>query len=1478
MTRSTTGAPADGAAHRDELLRLTVVTRLCERYGLSPEEITDDRPFAEYGLASSDAVALAGELSTLVGSTLPATLLWEVGTLGRLREWLAERPAAPTERPRQPAPEPRDAHAPGAHAGMEPLAVVGVGCRLPGANGPEAFWRLLSQGRDAVTTVPEDRWDPFLPPESDGGRPAPQVSEHGGYLEDIAGFDEEFFGIPPREAAAMDPQQRILMEVAREALDHAAIPAGDLAGTATGVYVGISGNEYAQLTTGALDAVDAWTPAGAALSIAANRLSYALDLRGPSLALDTACSSSLVATHHAARSLASGESDTALVGGVNLLLSPAVTLAFQRAGALAPHGRSRAFDASAEGMVRGEGCAVLVLKRLRDAERDRNRVLAVIRSTAVNSDGRSNGLLAPNPEAQRALLAQAHHRTGPVPPETLDYVEAHGTGTPLGDPIEAGALGSVLGAGRVPDRPLLIGSVKTNTGHLEAAAGVTGLVKTVLSLAHDEIPPSLHFEQPSPHIDFDALGVRVVADAEPWPRYSGTATAGVSSFGFGGTNAHVVLQEYTGATPPPPQTPGRGGAGPAVLLLDAASPERLREYATDLAGWLETRRGRRARAYDLGHTLAGRTGRGRHTAALVAHDGAEAAEALTALAEGRPDPRLCVGDSAVRAQAGPVWVFSGYGSQWPGMGHRLLAAEPAFAAAIDRLEPLLREHAGVSLRDSLCPDAALDRIDLVQPVLFGVQVALAELWRSYGVEPSGVLGHSMGEVAAAVAAGALDEEDGARVISVRSRLLSRQTGGAMASVELTETELAELAEEFPTVQTAVHASPRQRVVTGSDSDIERLLAHVERSGGLARALPVTVAGHSPHVEPLLVELTEDLAGLSPRPPWTRFYSTVRESADGTGPLDAGYWAENLRQPVRFAQAVSAAARDGHRCFVEVSPHPTQLHPLTESLPASPRPPLLVPTLRRDTDDAVTFRSALAALRVGGHRVAHHALHPGGRVIDVPAPRWHHRRHWTDTRQAPAHASPAAGDGGGPGGPVAVVRAEPPEPATAVERLRTGVADVLGYAPEQLSPTTVLTDLGLDSLMAARIRAFVQREFGTSVPPAVLLRDGTLQGVARWLEGAETTAREEEAEAAAGPTPERVLPRDAAERAVASAWRALHGGPEPGADERLVPADAEPDPELARRLAAAVAERTGTAPDPTELLSQPATVERIAERLRPRLEADAARPLRQLTEGSGGPPVFWAHPAGGDTAVYLPLSRRLRGTGRPCYGLERLPEETGVGERARAYARLVHEHQPRGPLILGGWSYGGMLAQEAARLLTEQGRQVPALILIDTVLPLPAPPVSPLKEAERRFAAFAEYVEHTYGAPLPLDYEALSLLDDAGQIDLVVKALEQAVDPPGAVLEHQRTSYLDLRSGERHTPRPYPGNTLLLRATEAAPHSVRDARYERGGPGDEALGWDAWCSELTVVPVAGHHLSLLDPPAVDLLSGHIADYLADRVEG
>ncbi|SFS90053.1 type I polyketide synthase [Saccharopolyspora flava] len=946
-------------------IRRWLTDRVAATAGL--QRVDPDRPLHEFGLSSRDAVALAAELGERLGRRLSPTLVWQNPTITALAARLSGGEEVDIPRPRVR----RD----------EPIAIVGLGCRLPGGvNSPERFWRLLDDGADAIRELPEGRWADFAPREDWHDLPA-----RGGFLDDVAGFDAAFFGITPVEAAAMDPQQRLLLEVTWQALEHAGIPPQELRGSRTGVFVGLSSTEYGSLTMSELDTVDAWTGTGAAAAIAANRLSYLLDLRGPSLTTDSACSSSLVAVHQAAASLRDGESDLAVVGGVNLMLSPGITANFHRAGVLSAEGRCAPFSASADGIVRGEGCGVVLLKRLSDARRDGDRVLSLVLGTATNSDGRSNGLVAPNPEAQRALLRDAY-AAADLDPAVVDYVEAHGTGTPLGDPIEAEALGEVLGESRAERRPLLVGSVKSNLGHLEGAAGLVGLIKVVLAMRHGRIPASLHAAEPSPHIDFDAARLRIAGTGAAWPRYSGIARAGVSAFGFGGTNAHVVLEEW----PEPEPEPEPDEAVPHVFALSARSESALRRRAADLADDLgETPLG------DVAAALVTRRDHHPHRAAVVAGDREELAEKLRGLA----GDGVHVGETA---GTGLVFVFSGYGSQWKGMGGRLLETEPRFRSVVDDLEPMFAQETGFSLREVLRGDAEEPDLAARQQVLFAVQIALAATWRAHGVEPDAIVGHSMGEVAAAVVAGALPFADGLRVMVTRSRLLAGlDAGGAgrMAAVELSETEFAELAADHPDVSIAVHTSPTQCTVTGDAAQVEALVARVEARGRMARALDVGGAGHSAAVDPILDEFRARLGELTPAKPEIRCYSSVLDDPTRVPEFDEHYWAANLRRPVRFTQALAAAMADGHRTFLEISPHPLARFAVegTAAAVGADRVTAL-PTLLRDADDQRSLLAAMAGLHVAGHETALRTRYPRGPVVDLPGPAWEHQRHWVRPRR------------------------------------------------------------------------------------------------------------------------------------------------------------------------------------------------------------------------------------------------------------------------------------------------------------------------------------------------------------------------------------------------------------------------------------------------------------------------------------------------
>ncbi|GAB2610914.1 hypothetical protein GCM10027168_49760 [Streptomyces capparidis] len=983
-------APSPGSRRVESWL----TERIAERTGIPARDVDPARPLSAFGLGSSEMVALAGELERWLGTAVPATAVWEHPTVEALARHFGGGRAATAAGGPGPAPARRPATR--REETAEPVAIVGVGCRFPGgADSPEAFWRLLREGRDAVTEVPADRWDADAFHHSDPSVPGRAVTRWGGFLDRVDDFDPHFFGISHHEAARMDPQQRLLAEVAWEALEDAGIPADRIAGSSTGVFVGISTFDHAQRRLDDLTAIDAYTATGSALSIAANRLSYLFDLRGPSMAVDTACSSSLVAVVMACRSLARGEAGLALAGGVNLVLSPAFAINFTKAGVMSPDGRCKTFDARADGYVRSEGAGVVVLKPLGAALADGDPVYAVIRGGAVNQDGRSNGLMAPSPAAQEAVLRAAYAEAG-VRPRDVGYAEAHGTGTALGDPIEAKALGAVLGEGRDPGRLCLVGSVKTNLGHMEAAAGIGGLIKAALAVRHRTVPPSLHFRDPNPHIPFAALGLEVAATERPWPTQDGPALAGVSSFGFGGTNAHVVVEE-----PPRPRHDGAAdgdgdgdGDGRAhALVLSARTPRALRELAARHEARLaHPPAGLTPRA--LAFAAAVRRTHHEHRLACVGTTLGEFREALAAFGRGEPAPGLSWGERRPDRGPGPVFVFSGQGAQWWPVAADLAESEPSFRAVLERCDAHLRDLAGWSLLAEIAggDGCRLREPEVGQPALFAVQTALAALWRSHGVEPAAVVGHSVGEIAAAHAAGALSLADGLRVALHRGRVIRAACGqGRMAVAAVPHERARRLLDRLAPgrVWVAAANSPSVTVFSGETAALERLLAALEADGVHCRLLDsVDFPSHCPLMEPVAAELRGLLADLAPRPARTPLLSTVTGEPAGDGTLDAGYWASNLTAPVLFDRAVTRLAEDGHQVFVEVSPHPMLAEAVAERLSEQGAEAAVVTSLRRGRPGRAEILGALGALYTAGVPLDFRRIHgSAGPMVDLPGYPW-----------------------------------------------------------------------------------------------------------------------------------------------------------------------------------------------------------------------------------------------------------------------------------------------------------------------------------------------------------------------------------------------------------------------------------------------------------------------------------------------------------
>jgi 6-methylsalicylic acid synthase len=872
----------------------------------------------------------------------------------------------------------------------EPIAIVGIGCRLAGSiNDPAQLWTFLTEGRSDVREVPQERWEPYLRRDPRNAAVLKETTRWGTFLDDLPGFDAEFFGVSPREAELMDPQQRLALEVSWEALEHAGVPPRTLAGSDTAVLMGVNSDDYGKLIMEDLPGIEAWTGIGTSLCGIANRVSHLLDLRGPSVALDAACAASLVAVHQACQMLRSGETSLALAGGVSALIGPGLTRVLDEAGATAPDGRCKTFDASADGYGRGEGAAVVVLKRLADAVRDGDRVLAAVRGGAIAQDGRTVGIMSPNGDAQADMFARACDSAG-VPPASVDFVEAHGTGTPTGDPTEVRALASVYGVDRPADSPCRIGSVKPNVGHLEGGAGVVGLVKATLALHHEAIPPTAGVKTLTPAVDWENSGLRVPTVVEPWERTDGAPRrAAVCSYGYGGTIAHILLEEAP-TTPTPPT--GAAVASPTVVPISARSAVRLRGQARALADHL------RAGDDELDRVAATAWARRSHEsvrAAVVVEDINGLAAGLEALANDEPDPVVVTGSVLSAAADGAVWVFSGHGSHWPGMGRQLLEREPAFAAVIDAIDPVFRDELGFCARDALCA-GELGGTDRVQALTFAMQVGLAAVLRSRGVTPAAVIGHSVGEVAACVTAGVFDLTVGAAVACYRARGFQSVMGnGAMALVRLPYAEAERRLHGHRHVVAAISASPASTVVSGTVSAVEQICRIWTDEGVMIRRVNTDVAFHSPAMDALTAELGRLTAGLAPsRPAEIPLYTTALADPRSSAPRDQHYWVANLRDRVRFAEAVTAAAEDGHRLFLEVSAHPVVAHSVVETLThAGIDDHAVVPVLRRDRPELQSVATAVGAMYCNGAPVNHGIDASAPWADALPVTQWQHRRFW-----------------------------------------------------------------------------------------------------------------------------------------------------------------------------------------------------------------------------------------------------------------------------------------------------------------------------------------------------------------------------------------------------------------------------------------------------------------------------------------------------
>jgi acyl transferase domain-containing protein/NADPH:quinone reductase-like Zn-dependent oxidoreductase/NADP-dependent 3-hydroxy acid dehydrogenase YdfG/acyl carrier protein len=881
------------------------------------------------------------------------------------------------------------------------IAIVGMGCRFPGgADSPAAFWDLLTRGADAIVEVPRDRWniDRFYDP--DPAKPGKMYVRAGGFLKErIDQFDAHFFGMSPREAAFVDPQQRFLLEVAWEALEDAGLVPEALAGSDTGVYVGafMLDNFVTQLNPLNRARIGTHTAVGITMSILSNRLSYVFDLRGPSVSVDTACSSSLVAFHQACQAIRHEECSLALAGGVNIMHRPEIPISMCKGGFLSRDGRCKSFDARGDGYGRGEGAGVVVLKPLTAALRDGDHIYAVVRGTGVNQDGRTDGITVPNPEAQEALIRTVCHRAG-VDPRSVRYVEAHGTGTALGDPLETSALGAVIGRGRSAEDACLVGSVKANIGHLEAASGIAGVIKSALCLKHGQIPPLANLDTPNPKIRFEELGLRLPLRLEPMPAGEGPARVGINSFGYGGTNAHAILQEAPYAD--------RG----ADVEQDSATTLHLLPLSARSKGALNDL----AKAYDehLGapgapplhdvcYSAAVRRGHHDHRLAIVADSAEEMRRQLQVFAAQGPAKGMAAGSCDAKGHK-PVFVFTGMGPQWWAMGRELLETEPLFRSLAEECDAMFRRLADWSVLAEMLadePSSRMSETQVAQPANFIVQVGLAARWRAWGIDPAAVVGHSVGEVAAAYVSGVLSLEDAVRVSFERSRIQKKAAGlGTMLAVGLSADEAEHLAAEHEgRVSLAAANGPRAVTLAGDAKSLAEIAARLQEQGVFNRFLQVEVAYHSPYMDPLLPELRESLAGLTLQAPTTPVYSTVTGAPAEAGAFDASYWCLNVRQPVYFATAMNRLIRDGYRIFLEIGPHPVLSPSIKQCLAEAGVEATILTSLRRDQPERRTLLEAFGGLYAAGSPADWGRFHRrGGHYVRLPTYPWQRETHWQET--------------------------------------------------------------------------------------------------------------------------------------------------------------------------------------------------------------------------------------------------------------------------------------------------------------------------------------------------------------------------------------------------------------------------------------------------------------------------------------------------
>jgi acyl transferase domain-containing protein/acyl-CoA synthetase (AMP-forming)/AMP-acid ligase II len=1385
------------------VLRQLVWHEATTLYGLGDAD--SGRPFKELGLTSMSAVGLSRRLTAVTGLRVPPTAAFDHPTSDALARYLrgrlfGGRSEAGATVPRAPsATEASMSQASSAKLGDEPIAIVGMSCRFPGGvRSPEQLWRLLAGGVDAISEFPADRgWDVAGMFDSDPDRPGTFYTRNGGFLYDASEFDAAFFGISPREAAAMDPQQRLLLETAWEAFEHAGIDPATVRGSRTGVFAGLMHHDYLARLAHIPSELEAYSGIGTAGSVASGRISYTLGLEGPAVTVDTACSSSLVALHLAVRALRGGECSLALAGGVAVMSTPQVFVEFSRQRGLAADGRCKSFAAGADGTGWAEGVGLLLVERLSDAQRHGHPVLAVVRGSATNQDGASNGLTAPSGSAQQRVIRQAL-ADARLTTSDVDAVEAHGTGTRLGDPIEAQAILATYGQDRPADRPLWLGSAKSNIGHTQAAAGVAGVIKMVMAMRHGVLPRSLHIDEPTPAVDWSAGAVSLLTEQIPWPEVGRPRRAGVSAFGVSGTNAHVILEQAP-ARPPLAAGNGEVRVPPVVpLVLSGRSAEGLRAQAARLRSFIEDRPD--LGLVDVGLSLATTRAALTHRAVVMGGDRAELMRGVDALAGIMPP-----GPGVVEGRAGaggPVaFVFPGQGSQYPGMALELLESSPVFLERMRECERALAPHVDWSLWDALGDEAALASVDVVQPVLWAVMVSLAGLWRSMGVEPAAVAGHSQGEIAAACVAGGLSLEDAARVVVMRSRALRGVPRGGMVSVSLPVDEVERrLDGSHDRLSIAAVNGPGSVVVSGDRKALEKFVAAAPAMAR-ARWIPVDYASHSPAVEAIEQELKEVLSDIVPRRSEVPFYSTVTGDVFDTTGLDASYWYRNLRQTVRLDESIRRLAERGYGAFIESSPHPVLTMAVQGVLDTLGSDAAVVGSLRRDDGGWDRFLRSAAELYTNGIGVEWRTVFAdsGAQRVELPTYAFQRRRFWLEPDRAQSLPEPET-----PPSTQHLTKLPPVARGEAVEELvRAQVAAVLRHAsPDDVDVTRKFLELGFDSVGSMELRNRLAAATGLRLPATLVFEQPTVVDLARHLDSQLAGQSQQEPQPA---------PEDAAAH-------------EPDAADRRVrrPGELRPEPEEAESSPAPAAGVFRLAHHQMKI-DEFLTAAVALSRLRPRFDevppGGRLRPPVRLAPVGDRPELIAFPSFMGPMGAYQYSRFASAINGKRAMSVLSLPGfATGESLPAnldavfRAQASAIRAYAEGEPFVLMGHSGGGYFAHGVAGVLESDGIVPAAVVLVDT----------------------------------PWPGEGIANVGNA-----LVAGMIKRMDELGIVGETWADPWISAMGGyyglfSEWTPTTITAPTLMVRATQPLPES---------SPGDS---WQAsWHLRHSGVDASGDHFTMLE---------------------